>query len=46
MAALNSPEERTKLLKAGIDGKQIEKMWVKHNNFKPVSMILKTDMMI
>ncbi len=46
MATLNSPEERIKLLKAGINVKLIEKLWIEHNNFKIVPMLLKTDMII
>jgi hypothetical protein len=31
---LETPQERVKLLKAGIDGKTIEKLYLKYNNFK------------
>jgi len=27
-------EERVKLLKSGIDGRTIEKLYIRHNNFK------------
>ncbi len=27
-------EERVELLKSGIDGRTIEKLYIKHNNFK------------
>ncbi len=33
---LETPQERVKLLKAGIDGKTIEKLYIIHNNFKIV----------
>ncbi len=33
---LETPEERVKLLKAGITGKTIEKLYVIYNNFKVV----------
>jgi hypothetical protein len=32
-----TPEERVKLLKAGIDGKTIEELYISNNNFKIVS---------
>ena len=31
---LETPQERVKLLKAGIDGKTIEKLYIIYNNFK------------
>ena len=31
-----TPEERVKLLKAGIDGKTIEELYISNNNFKIV----------
>lgn len=31
---LETSEERVNLLKMGIDGKTIEKMYIKHNDFK------------
>jgi len=34
---LETPQERVKLLKAGIDGKTIEKLYIAYNNFKIVS---------
>ena len=34
---LETPQERVKLLKAGIDGKTIEKLYIIFNNFKLVS---------
>ena len=34
---LETPEERVKLLKAGITGKTIEELYVMYNNFKIVS---------
>lgn len=34
---LETPKERVKLLKAGIDGKTIEKLYITYNNFKIVS---------
>ncbi len=33
---LETPQERVKLLKAGIDGKTIEMLYLIHNNFKIV----------
>ncbi len=33
---LETPQERVKLLKAGIDGKTIEKLYLAYNNFKIV----------
>ncbi len=33
---LETPEERVKLLKAGISGKAIEKLYLVHNRFKIV----------
>ncbi len=45
MEILDSPEERVKLLRAGIERKQIEKMWLEHNNIKVISgTILKLDL--
>jgi len=35
---LESPQERVKLLKAGIDGKTIEKLYLIYNDFKIVSI--------
>lgn len=37
---LASPDERVKLLRAGITGKQIEKLFVELNQFKIVGAIL------
>ena len=37
---LASPDERVKLLRAGITGKQIEKLFVELNHFKIVGAIL------
>lgn len=37
---LSSPAERAKLLRAGITGKQIEKLFVQLNNFKIVGAVL------
>jgi len=37
---LSSPDERVKLLRAGITGKQIEKLFVELNHFKIVGAIL------
>ncbi len=34
---LETPEERVKLLKAGIDHKTIEKLYIIYNNFKIVN---------
>ncbi len=34
---LETSEERIKLLKAGFIGKTIEKLYIKHNNFKIIS---------
>ena len=34
---LETSQERVKLLKAGIDGKTIEKLYITYNNFKIVS---------
>ncbi len=31
---LKTPEERVKLLKAGFEGKTIEMLYIKYNNFK------------
>ena len=42
MSVLNTSAERVKLLKAGIDGKKIEEMWVERNNFKLVQKLLKS----
>ncbi len=33
---LETPQERVKLLKAGIDGKTIEKLYIIYNNFEIV----------
>ncbi len=33
---LETPQERVRLLKAGIDGKTIEKLYIIYNNFKIV----------
>ncbi len=33
---LETPQERVKLLKAGIDGKTIEKLYIFYNDFKIV----------
>ncbi len=33
---LGTPQERVKLLKAGVDGKSIEKLFIERNNFKIV----------
>jgi hypothetical protein len=35
---LETPEERIKLLKAGISGKTIEKLYIKSNNFWIISI--------
>jgi len=42
---LETPQERVKLLKAGLDGKTIELLYLIHNNFKVVRMpvLLDTD---
>lgn len=37
---LASPDERVKLLRAGITGKQIEKLFVELNQFKIVGQVL------
>ncbi len=37
---LASPDERVKLLRAGVTGKQIEKLFVELNHFKIVGAIL------
>lgn len=34
---LETPEERVKLLKAGLTGKDIEKLYVRYNEFKVIS---------
>jgi len=34
---LETPQERVRLLKAGIDGKTIEKLYIIFNNFKIVN---------
>ncbi len=34
--ALGTPQERIRLLRAGVDGKLIEKLYVERNNFKVV----------
>jgi hypothetical protein len=34
---LETPQERVKLLKAGVDGKTIEKLYLIYNNFKIAS---------
>lgn len=36
MSILETPEERVRLLKAGIHGKDIEKIYVAYNGFKMV----------
>jgi hypothetical protein len=36
---LETPQERVKLLKAGFDGKTIEKLYLICNNFKIVSLL-------
>ena len=36
MRMFETPEERVKLLKAGIDGKTIEELYILNNNFKIV----------
>jgi hypothetical protein len=33
---LGTPQERVRLLKAGVDGKLIEKLYIERNNFKVV----------
>ncbi len=33
---LGTPQERVRLLKAGVDGKLIEKLYIERNNFKIV----------
>ncbi|MCZ7356798.1 MAG: hypothetical protein O8C66_12110 [Candidatus Methanoperedens sp.] len=33
---LETPRERVELLKAGISGKKIEELYIKHNNFRIV----------
>jgi hypothetical protein len=35
---LETSEERIKLLRAGFTGKMIEKLYVKHNSFKIISI--------
>lgn len=35
---LETPQERVKLLKAGIDGKTIEKLYLIYNDFKIVAI--------
>lgn len=40
---LESTEERVKLLKAGIDSKTIEKLYIENNSFKIVNKILFED---
>jgi len=40
-AFLETREERVKLLKAGLTGKQIEQIYVKANGFKVVNTVLK-----
>ena len=37
---LETPQERVRLLKAGIDGKTIEKLYIIYNNFKIVHIPL------
>jgi len=37
---LETPEERIKLLKAGLTGKAIEKMYIEYNNFKIVHTLI------
>ncbi len=34
---LETPQERVKLLKAGVDGRTIEKLYLIYNNFKIAS---------
>lgn len=34
---LGTPQERVRLLRAGVDGKLIEKLYIERNNFKVVS---------
>ncbi|MGZ7049912.1 MAG: hypothetical protein ACXVHO_07895 [Methanobacterium sp.] len=41
---LETPQERVKLLKAGIDGKTIEKLYIIYNNFKIASSPILFDM--
>jgi hypothetical protein len=41
---LETPQERVKLLKAGIDGKTIEKLYIIFNNFKIVHTPLLFDL--
>ncbi len=41
---LETPQERVKLLKAGIDGKTIEKLYIIYNNFKIVRSPILFDM--
>ncbi len=44
MLETETPQERVKLLKAGIDGKTIEKLYLIYNNFKIVSSSIFFDM--
>ncbi len=37
---LETPEERVKLLKAGISGRDIEKLYIIYNNFKIIGSSL------
>jgi len=41
---LGTSQERVKLLKAGADGKLIEKLYVERNNFKIVSGYLRVNL--
>jgi hypothetical protein len=34
---LETPEQRTKLLKAGLSGKEIERLYIEYNNFRIVN---------
>ncbi len=40
---LETPGERVKLLKSGMDGKTIEELYIKHNNIKIVRFSKKFD---
>ena len=37
---LETPQERVKLLKAGVDGKTIEKLYLIYNNFKIANSLI------
>ncbi len=37
---LETPQERVKLLKAGVDGKTIEKLYIIYNNFKIANSLI------